>query len=421
MPNTRAGNGHLQDDGTFPLAADLLPIRALIEAERKAFVEASDDIKRAGYFCAYTPPELLNAAGLRHARLFKAGDPQTVSQGERYTQSVFCDFSKGCIGAFDPTSGDPFYRAVDKLYNFHTCASMKRASEVIEQFVPTTLFNLPRLRGEPASRAYFRDEIIRFRDDVAALAGRTITEDDVRAQIVLYNKARRLLKKLSELRKRPNPPLSGLDFLELVRGYYYLPPETLIDVYSKLHRKLSRARDNGARPVRLMISGSIMADGDRRLVTLIEQEIGARVVVEDHCTGLRPFVHTVPERGDPFQALADGYLDQAPCARMKPLEDSLELPVALAEEYGADGLLYVYLKFCACYGITRSAFVGHFQQRGIPVLDLSSDYSHSDHGQLKTRVEAFIEILTDLRGDSAAGTAVAANHGESNRTEEQIQ
>lgn len=389
------------------LGPDLLAVRTLIEAAQAEFVAAEDDAARAGYFCAYTPPELLAAAGLRHARLFKAGDPRTVSQGERYTQSVFCDFSKSCIGAFDPDGGDPFYRAVDKLYNFHTCASMKRASEVIGEFVPTALFDLPRMRNEEASRAYFRDEIVRFRDDVAALAGRAVTEADVQARIVQFNRARRVLKRLSELRRRPDPPLSGADFLELVRGYYYLPPEILVETYEALLARLSATPDGGARPIRLLLSGSIMADGDRRLVTLIEQEIGARVVVEDHCAGLRPFVHTVPETGDPFRALADGYLDQAPCARMKPLEDSLALPAALARDYAVEGIVHVYLKFCACYGITRSAFTAHFQHLGVPVLELSSDYSHSDHGQLKTRVEAFVEILTARRDDGARSLAAA--------------
>ena len=67
-------------------------------------------------------------------------------------------------------------------------------------------------------------------------------------------------------------------------------------------------------PVRVMVSGSIVADGDRRLLEILENESGARVVVEDHCTGLRPFYYTIRETGDPLQALGDGYVDQAPCA-----------------------------------------------------------------------------------------------------------
>lgn len=392
--------------GAAALSPALQPIHTAIEGEQRDFIARQDDAKRAGYFCAYTPPELLNAAGLRHARLFKAGDAQTVSQGEHYTQSVFCDFSKSCIGAFDRNGGDPFYLAVDKLYNFHTCASMKRASEVIEQFVPTTLFNLPRMRNETASRSYFRDELLRFRGDAAALAGRTISDADVHVQIKLFNKARRLLRRLSELRKRANPPLTGLDFLELARGYFYLPPDRLVELYQPLYDRLSLAPDDGTPPTRLVISGSIMADGDRRLVDIIEGEIGARIVAEDHCAGLRPFLHELSETGDPFAALANGYLDQAPCARMKPLDDSLVLPTQLAEDYAAEGILYVYQKFCACYGITRQAFVNHFQDRGIPVLELSSDYSQSDHGQIKTRVEAFIEILNDRRNDLTAAGAI---------------
>jgi benzoyl-CoA reductase/2-hydroxyglutaryl-CoA dehydratase subunit BcrC/BadD/HgdB len=381
------------------LGAALLPIHELIEAEQKNFIAHEDERKRAGYFCAYTPPEILNAAGLHHARLFKAGTPEIVSQGERFTQSVFCDFSKSCIGGFDQEGGDPFYKAVDKLYTFHTCASMKRASEVIEQFVPTTLLNLPRLRDEPASRAFFREEIITYRDDVAELVGHKVTDDQISEQIVLYNKIRRLIRQFSELRKRPSPPLTGLDFLELVRGFYYLPPEKLLETYTKLYKKLAKAPDDGKRPLRLMISGSIMADGDRRLVDLIENDIGARVVAEDHCTGLRPFTHTLREDDDPFASLADGYLDQAPCARMKPLDNSLDFSTGLAEEYDVDGVIYVYLKFCACYGVTKLEFINALQSRGIPVLEISSDYSSSDVGQLKTRVEAFVEVLQGQRED----------------------
>ena len=140
-----------------------------------------------------------------------------------------------------------------------------------------------------------------------------------------------------------------------------------------------------------------MADGDRRLLNLIEGELGARVVVEDHCAGLRPFYRTVRESGDPLQALADGYLDQAPCARMKPLDDSIEFSRQLAEEYDVEGIVFVAHKFCACYGIPQKLFLDSFQELDVPVLALAGDYSQSDTGQLKTRVEAFIGVLEEKR------------------------
>lgn len=370
-------------------------INELVEQEQRAFIDKADGRKKVGYFCAYTPLEVLNAAGVAHARLFKAGDPATVAAGELFTQSVFCDFSKSCIGGFAQV--DPLYAAVDKLYNFLTCASMKRATELIERFVPIKLLNLPRLRDLETSRLFFRDEIIELKRDLSELIGREITEHDIREQIVCYNIIRKLIKNISELRKHDNPPISGKDFIELVKAFYYVPPEKLIDAYDKIYREMSAVSDNGSRPLRLMICGSIAADGDRRLLDILEGEIGARVVVEDHCTGLKPFYNTVKETGDPYLALADGYLDQAPCFRMKTLEDNVTFAGQLAQEYRVDGVLYVYLKFCSCYGVPKKPFLDHFQSIGIPVLDLSSDYSGSDYGQIKTRIEAFVEVINARR------------------------
>jgi len=373
-------------------------IARLIENEQQSLIDAQG-IKKVGYLCAYTPLELLGAAGVKRARLLKGGNPDTVAHGELHTQSAFCDFTKSCIGGFE--EGDPLYRSFDKIYNFHSCSSMKRASEAIAQFVPTKMLNLPRLRDEQSSRNFFREEILNLKRDLENLTGTSITDEEVRRQIVLHNQARLLLKKFSELRKRKNPPLSGKEYLELVRGYYYLPPETLLPSYEELYRryeKPGRAAKRDDKPrLRLMVSGSIVADGDRRLLDIVEDELGADVVIEDHCAGFRPFHHLVPETGDPYQALADGYLDQAPCARMKPLSESVEFSARLAQEYNVDGVLYVYLKFCACHGISKIDFTTRFQEIGLPTLEISSDYSQSDHGQLKTRLEAFVEMLNDQK------------------------
>jgi benzoyl-CoA reductase/2-hydroxyglutaryl-CoA dehydratase subunit BcrC/BadD/HgdB len=263
--------------------------------------------------------------------------------------------------------------------------------------VPTKLLNLPKLRDQATSRRFFREEILNFRDDLQELTGKKISDEDVSQQIALYNHARKLLKKISELRRRSNPPITGRQYLDLVRGYYYLPVEKLIESYSQIFEQLAATPDREGHALRIMISGSIVADGDRRLIEIIEDEIEARVVVEDHCSGVRPFYHTVAESGDPYQALADGYLDQAPCARMKPLSDGIAFSNKLAKEYDVDGVIYVFLKFCACYGVSKRDFILSYQKLDLPVLEISSDYSESDHGQLKTRVEAFIEVLKERK------------------------
>jgi len=362
--------------------------------EREDLLIHSQETKKVGYLCTYTPLELMNAAGVSHLRLFKAGSPEIVASGEQITQSVFCDFTKSILGAFKEE--DPLYKALDKVYTFYTCDCMKKVGEAINQFfTPTEIYVLPRLKDEEPSRRYYRSEIINFKNELEALSGQKLHEEELLRQIALYNRLKLVLKDISELRKRDNPPLTGQDYLDLVKGYYHLPPEELLDFYQDIYDRLAAVPDAGGRKIRLMMSGGVVADGDRRLLELIEDEIGARVVVEDHCTGLKTVYHTIAEEGDPYQALANGYLDQAPCARMKPLEDRVRFSGRLAEEYQVDGVLYVYLKFCPCYGQTKHEFFKHFQKLGIPALEIPIDYSRSDQGQLKTRIEAFIEVLRE--------------------------
>lgn len=374
--------------------------------EAKNEVIAAQAEGRVGYVCVYTPVELLSAAGVRHVRLLKAGTPEVVGAGELHTNSVLCDHTKSCVGGF--VTGDPLFKALDRVYNFHACANMKRATEIIGQFVPTKLLNVPKNRGESESRSFFRQEILELKRDLERLTGRAIADEEVSRQILLYNQARSILRRLSELRKRSHPALSGREFADLARGFFYLKPEDLVECYTRVYEQLRSQSGSGPAPLRLLLAGSVMAEGDRRLLEIVEEELGAVVVAEDHCAGLRAFRHSIAEDGDPYQALANGYLDQAPCSNRKPMDDAIRLSAQMAGEYDVDGVLYVYLKFCACYGLTKSAFVARFQELGFPVVDISSDYSQSDRGQLKTRLEAFVEILREKkqsRHDSLVGTS----------------
>jgi benzoyl-CoA reductase/2-hydroxyglutaryl-CoA dehydratase subunit BcrC/BadD/HgdB len=391
-----------------------LQMGRIIQEAQQGFIDKHNGRKKAAYFCTYTPLEIFNAAGVDYVRLFKTGDADTLAAGELYTQSAFCDFCKSSIGGFE--SGNPLYKAADVLYSFHTCASIKRASEVIEKFLPVKMLNLPKVRDREASRAFFADEIRAFIEDLEKLIGRRIGDEAIRDQIILYNRLRVLLKRISMLRISPYPPLTGREFLELVKAYYYAAPEKLYPVYTRLYNELSKkCRSSSQRnnspldraqchldkndklpPLRFMISGSIGADGDNRLIDLIEEELGARVVVEDHCAGLKPFYYTVRETGDPVRALADGYLDQAPCARMSTLEDNVNFSGLLAKEYNVDAVIHVSLKFCSCYGVTKNPFIDRFQEMGLPVLDLSHSYASSNYGQIKTRLEALVEMIHNI-------------------------
>jgi predicted CoA-substrate-specific enzyme activase len=380
--------------GKAAAQADLSALLTAIEVQEAGFTDPDNEEIKVGHMCSYTPLELMNAAGVRHTRLMKAGTNEEVSVGEMLTTSVFCDFTKSCLGAFK--TGNPLFKSLDKIYLFDTCNSMRKTGEAIgSRFVDTSIFLLPRSHTDVSSKEYLRKEVLAFKRDLEKLTGHEIADEEVVRQIQLYNIVRKLIRKISDLRKRNHPPLNGRDFLDIVNAYYHLPPERLIPLLEDLYTRLAALPDDEKPLVRVMITGGIVAEGDRKILDLIEDDFGARVVVEDHCTGLSPVYHDLDEDGDPYRNLAYGYLGASPCARMVPLTERIAHAQHLAEEYQVDAVIYKYIKFCPCYGITRNSFLKHFQKAGIPLLEISTDYSADDIGQLKTRIEAFIEVLRE--------------------------
>jgi predicted CoA-substrate-specific enzyme activase len=383
----------VRSKGKGLVAADLADVSSRIANAEQAFIEAKD-IKKIGYLCTYTPIELLAASDAKFIRLMKCGDQEVVSQGEVITKSNSCDFVKSIVGNF--ARKDPLHAAIDEVLTFQTCDSMRATAEAINNFfIPARSYTVPRNSERDSVRKFFRQEILSFRSDLQNLTGKVISDADVSEKIRIYNRIRGQLRKISALRKRDNPPIGGRDFLEIARSFFYLDAEELVVMLDDLYNRLASVPDEGTPPLRLMMAGGIVADGDRRILDLIEDEIGASIVVEDHCIGLGPFSQNTNENVDPWQALAESYLDKAPCARQFPLENRLNFSANLAEEYRVDGVIYAYLKFCPCYGMTNNAFVSRFQSLGLPVLELATDYSEGDTGQIKTRLEAFFELIQE--------------------------
>lgn len=350
--------------------------------------------KIIGYTCIYTPVELIRAAGLTPLRLFKGGDETVSISGEFHLRSFFCHFTQFTAGAF--RDKDALYSSCEKICAFGTCDQMRRTLDVIDFFYkPVKMFSLPKEHQRETGKDFVHFEILNFKHELEKITGKEISEEAVWEQIRIHNRLRELLRKISAFRKRPNPPLTGRQFLDLVRGYFYLSPEELIPQYEQIYEELNSGHNAGeGAKLRLMIAGGIIADGDFRIVEQLENELGAAVVVEDHCTGLRPFYKNLDEDiKNPYESLTLGYFLRAPCARMRPLSERVRFAGELAKEYRVDGVVYLYLKFCTTYGIPKKVFLDHFSQLGIPTLEISNDYSQSDSGQLRTRFEAFFEVL----------------------------
>ena len=146
---------------------------------------------------------------------------------------------------------------------------------------------------------------------------------------------------------------------------------------------------------RILITGTPLAVPNWKLHNIIETS-GAVVVCEEMCTGTRYFENLVDDSGETldelFMALARRYMKNN-CACFTPNPGRVEDIIRLAEAYHADGVIDCSLKFCGLYDIEKRSVSQALKAKGIPVLSLETDYEDSDAGQLRTRIEAFVEML----------------------------
>ena len=138
-----------------------------------------------------------------------------------------------------------------------------------------------------------------------------------------------------------------------------------------------------------------MAIPNWKLHHIIETS-GAAVVCEETCTGTRYFENEVPETGgsldEQFAAIADRYM-KINCACFTPNTDRTKDIIRLAKEYKVDGVIDVNLKFCCLYDTEGYSVEQALKEEGIPVLGIETDYTDADAEQLRTRIEAFVEML----------------------------
>ncbi len=341
-----------RDSREFTL--DISSIQNAVNYQKELIVKRMTGKKKTvAYTCAYVPLEILAAANVSYYRIMHAGNQDEIMAGESLTQSIFCDLTKSVLGGFITEA--PIYSALDHVYAFFTCDCMRKAIEAVNSdYVPATVYNMPRLLKDQTQEEYYGTEIEAFKKDLEKLTGETIPDEEINKNIVLYNEAKRLLREISSYRKGKRPLLGGSAFKEIAKSYFYLPVDTLIAELRKILEQLKNAPENsGKSGVRIMISGGIMADGDNKLVDILE-DLGANIVAEDNCAGLRPFTRDIPSTGDWKGDIVHGYRGQAPCARMKPLDSVIEASVELAKQYKPDGIAFYYLKFCPTYSISFS-------------------------------------------------------------------
>lgn len=348
-----------------------------------------------GQFCTYTPLEIFMAADLVSVGLCSTSD-ETIPDAEKVLPSNLCPLIKSSYG-FAITDKCPYMYFSDLVVGETTCDGKVKMYELLGQEKNVHILELPRRQDTPESKALWRAELVRLKERVEKDFGVTITDDQLREAIRQRNVERSLLKELYELSAMTPPPVTGLRQLQILFGsqFKFDWDEKVAELRGAID-SIRAAYDAGERSVpadapRILITGCPMGGVTEKVVKVIE-EAGAVVVVFENCTGAKQMDRQCSEEGDPLTNIADHYL-QIGCSVMTPDNNRFELLDRLCEQFQVDGVVEMTLQACHTYAVEAHTVKAHLQEKGIPYLQLETDYGTADIGQLSTRAGAFVEML----------------------------
>jgi benzoyl-CoA reductase/2-hydroxyglutaryl-CoA dehydratase subunit BcrC/BadD/HgdB len=353
--------------------------------------------KIIGTFCVFVPEELVLAADAVCVGLC-AGAEIGKEAAEKVLPRNTCALIKSFVG-FKLSRLCPYIESCDLVVGETTCDGKKKAYEIFGEYAPVYVMEIPQMK-QACDRELWRAEVNRFKALIEAITGKEITAAKLKEAIKLVNSRRRVLQRLNRLRAVVPTPISGRDVLLINQISFYDDPVRFTAQISELCDELQKRISAGQGVVpsgtpRLMLSGCPMAVPNWKLPYIVESS-GAVIVGEESCIGTRNTRDLVDEAPDTLEGLLDALVERymrIDCACFTPNEERLQNIVAMAQDLKVKGVIHFALNFCQPYAMEAFKVGRALEAAGFPMLSLETDYSMEDVEQLKTRVEAFLEMV----------------------------
>jgi benzoyl-CoA reductase/2-hydroxyglutaryl-CoA dehydratase subunit BcrC/BadD/HgdB len=356
--------------------------------------------KIIGYFPGnYVPEEIIYASGAVPLCLINGGSSHPADTALSVVPRVICPFARTQIGE-RLLKENPYYSMIDMLVAPSTCQHLKKVADIWEYQGELEVFKLgiPQRYDFDFEVEYYTDRLRALKDKLQSITGNVITDERIGGAIDLYNKMRQLLRKISLTRRSSPSLLNALDFTKLNHASFYADPAFMVEILDSVYQEYKdKQQAKGTDAPRILLLGPNIGHGDYTILELV-QAAGGEIVIEEICEGIRYYWHDIENRGDLFQSLARGYLvNRLPCAFMRnSARKRLDFALQLIKDFNVSGVIWYELLCCETYDSEAYFFTRSMGEHNIPTLILESDYSTTATGQLKTRIEAFIEILKGI-------------------------
>ncbi len=373
----------------------------LQEANNELVQQAKKEGKRCiAYTCYHVPEVLLNLDNCFSTRL-RAPRTGSMDIATYYMSSYLCGYSKALV----ERGIEGGYHFLDAFIGSETCSEMNRAYEHFEIlnlvdnpdfFVP--IIDVP-FKIAPHTIKHYKQQLqTKVLDRLNEVYGVDISEESMRKAVEEHNEVCRLITEIGEYRKEDNPRITGYEFHVLNLISYVCPKYLIIDKLRETAEELKTREPDEKKNYRakIVVVGSEMDDPD---FTKLFEESGALVVADRFCFGSLPGREEIQlsENGDVLEDIILHYMRTSQCPRYMShdkVEGRKTYIKKLVEEYHAEGVVYEQLKFCEYWGYER-ALASHIitNDYGIPSVSVDRQYTANASGQLRTRIQAFVESL----------------------------
>ena len=351
-----------------------------------------------GVYCGYAPVEMIRAMGAVPVSLCAASQ-RTVPAAEAVLPANLCPMIKSSFG-FIQTNSCFFFAASDAVIGETTCDGKKKAYEILGPLVKDLyVIDLHQTKSD-MGRALLKEEYRRFAAKLESVSGKKITPDSLKKGIEVVNAKRMAVKRLAAIRAADPAPISGLDALLVNQVFFYDDPVRFTHLVNQLCDELEERVKQGIGvfaqgTTRVIVSGCPMAVPNWKLPMLIESS-NAVIVGEESCVGERGTRWLTEFRGETVEDLLDALTERyfsIDCAVFTPNPSRVDYVKEMTKKLNAQGVIHYSLQFCQPYMVESGPVEKELEKSGIPTLRLETDYSQEDAGQLKTRIEAFVERL----------------------------
>ena len=365
-----------------------------------------------GYTCFHIPEVLLNVDGCFSTRL-RAPNTGSIDIATYYMSNYTCEYARALL----ERAIEGGYRFLDALIGVDACSMMNRSMEHFEilqvndnpKFFVTHC-DMPFKITDYTLAGYTRQMRVRVLDRLTEVFGADTSDAAIRRAVDEHNEVCRIIRELSELRKRLNPVITGYEFHVINLVTYVCPKREILPYLRETLEEVKQRKPDRKSPYRARVAIVGSEIDDPNLTKLIEG-CGALVVSDRYCFGSTPGreVIRLNKTEDALTQVCRHYMEVSECARYISDEKVLqrrETADRLAKAFKAEGIIYEQMKYCDYWGFER-ALVSHIMhdEYGWPVLSVDRLYNNGNSGQLRTRVQAFVESLEIKRIHKEEGRA----------------